>query len=82
MSASKVYLVYWCNNERWEDYEECVDAVFSTRERAEQYIIDKGYTPHVCESEWEKKHMADRFDQRFDEYTVHSMWVREMEVDK
>lgn len=78
----KVYLVYWCNNEQWEDYCESVDAVFSTRERAEQFIIAKGYTPHVCDSEWEKKHMADRFDSIDDDgYGLHySMWVREMEV--
>lgn len=78
----KVYLVYWCNNEPWEDYNETVDAVFSTRERAEQFILDHGFKPHVCEGEWEKKHMKDRFDQRFDEWTIYSMWVREMAVDE
>lgn len=82
MSASKVYLVYWCNNEPWEDYNESVEAVFSTRERAEQYILAQGYTHHVRESEWEKKHIADRFSFRFDEYTIHSMWVKEMAVDE
>ena len=78
----KVYLVYWCNNEPYEDYNETVDAVFSTRERAVKFITDKGYKPHVCESEWEKRHMADRFDIRYDEWTTYSMWVCEMEVDE
>lgn len=78
----KVYLVYWCNNEPWEDYSESVDAVFSTRERAEQFILEQGYRPHVCESEWEKQHMAEHFDSEDDGFGGHySMWVREMEVE-
>lgn len=78
----KVYLVYWCNNEPWEDYYETVDAVFSTRERAEKFITDKGYKPHECESEWEKRDMEHRFDTQYDEYETYSMWVREKEVDE
>lgn len=77
----KVYLVYWCNNEAWEDYSEDVEAAFSTREGAEAFILAQGYKPHVCESEWEKRNLADRFDSSPDEWGEHcSMWVREMVV--
>lgn len=79
----KVYLVYWCNNERYEDYYESVKAVCSSYERAVKFIADKGYKPHVCESEWEKLHMVDRFDSEADEWgDYYSMWVREMEVSE
>lgn len=78
----KVYLVYWCNNEQWEDYYETVDGVFSTREKAVAHINGRGYKPHKCESEWEKRNMADHFDGPPDEFGDHgSMWVREKEVD-
>jgi len=77
----KVYLVYWCNNEMYEDYYECVDAVYSTREGAERYIASKGYKPHECKGEWEKKNMAHIFDSEPDEFgECSSMWVREMAV--
>ena len=79
----KVYLVYWCNNEQWEDYSDGVSAVFSTRERAENYIIGKGCKPHVCESAWEREHMADLYDLEPDEYGYYySMWITEKEVDE
>ena len=77
----KVFLAYWCNNEPYEDYHETVDGVFSTSEGAEAFIVGKGYRPHVCVDEWEKRNMAGRFDKRVDEYEMHSMWIREMEVD-
>lgn len=77
----KVYLVYWCNNEPYEDYCETVDAVFSTREKAEEHITaKKGYRPRKCVGEWEKAHLAGRFDKVIDQYETWSMWVREMEV--
>lgn len=77
----KVYLVYYCNNEAYEDYYECVEAVFSTEEKAIEYITSCGYKPHVCVGEWEKQHLANRFDSMRDEYgEYYSMWVREMEV--
>lgn len=76
-----VYLVYWCNNESWEDYYVSVDAVFATREGAERYILGNGYKPHVCVNEWEKRNMAGRYDSEPDEFGEYdSMWVREMEV--
>lgn len=79
----KVYLVYWCNNEAWEDYSEAVEAAFSTRDGAEASILAQGYKPHVCESEWEKNNLADWFDSDPDEWEEYeSMWVKEMEVDK
>ena len=78
----KVYLVYWCNGEMWEDYYEMVEAVFSSREKAVDYIVGKGYRSHECKSEWEKRNMADRYDSAPDEFGHrNSMWVREMEVD-
>ena len=79
----KVYLVYWCNNEEWEDYFESVDAVFSTREKAEQSILARGYKQHVPTSEWERRNKVGWFDSEFDWYGhCDSMWVREMEVDE
>ena len=79
----KVYLVYWCNNESYEDYYEGIRAVFSTEEGAKSYITARGCKPHVCTSEWEKKHLVNRFDSEPDEFGEYSsMWVREMEVDK
>lgn len=78
---SKVYLVYWCNNETYEDYCEGVQAVFSTREGAESYIIDNGYAPHVCENDWERKHLSHTYDSTPTEWgEYHSMWVKEVEV--
>lgn len=78
----KVYLAYWCNNEQWEDYDEIVEAVFSSIEKAVDYIVGKGYRPHECKGEWEKRNMADRYDSGPDEFGHrNSMWVREMEVD-
>ena len=79
----KVYLVYWCNNEAWEDYCETVDAVFSTHDGAERFILSHNHKPHVCKSEWEKRNMAHYYDSEPDEWGERtSMWVREMEVDE
>ena len=78
----KVYLVYWCNNEPYEDYYESVDAVCMTYEGAERYILGNGYKPHVCKGEWEKRNMAHYFDSEPDEFGYHcSMWIKEREVD-
>lgn len=77
---SNVYLVYWCNNEPYEDYGEDVEAVFSSYDKAVAYIEDKGYTPRVCESEWERKLFSERFDKKVNEWEIWSMWVREMSV--
>ena len=77
----KVYLVYWCNNEAYEDYYVTVDAVCATRELAERFILSKGYRPHVCVDEWEKRNWANRYDSKPDEFGGYSsMWIREMEV--
>lgn len=78
-----VYLVYWCNNETYEDYYESIEAVFSTEEGAKRYIAARGYKPHVCISEWEKKHLTNRYDSDPDEFgEYYSMWVREMAVEE
>lgn len=78
----KVYLVYWCNNEEYEDYYETIEAIFSTEDKAKKYITSHGFSPHVCVSEWEKKHQANWYDSKPDEFgEYHSMWVKEMEVD-
>lgn len=78
----KVYLVYWCNNEPYEDYYESVEAVFSTYKGAERYILDQGYHPHECKSEWEERNMAHYFDSEPDDYgRHHTMWIKDMEVD-
>ena len=77
-----VYLVYWCNNEDYEDYRESVEAAFATRDSAERFIESKGYRPHVCRDEWEKRHWTGRYDGAPDEFGYYSsMWVREMEVE-
>lgn len=78
----KVYLVYWCNNDTWEDYSESVEAAFSTRESAERYIASKGYRPHKYVSDWERENFPGLWDKRIDEWNEYSMWVREMEVTR
>ena len=79
----KVYLVYWCNNEEWEDYAESVVHVFSTKEKATAYIERQGYKPHVPISEFDRRYMKDYYDSEKDEDGGYdSMWIREMEVDK
>lgn len=77
----KVYLVYWCNNEPWEDYSEMVDGVFSTRENAISFIEGKGYRLRTDPNDICVKRGIDRWDWRCDEWETYSMWVREMEVD-
>ena len=76
-----VYLVYWCNNEPYEDYNEAVTAVFATEEGAKRYIASCGYKPHECFTSWEKRHLTKRYDSKPDEFgEYYSMWVRGMMV--
>lgn len=78
----KVYLVYWCNNETYEDYYESVDKVFSTYGKAVEYIESQGYKLREKRGKWEIAHDIVRWDAIEDDGfgTVYSMWVREMEV--
>lgn len=77
----KIYLVYRCNNEAYEDFEVYVEAAFSTEEKAKDYITSCGCKPHVCVNEWEKKYRANTFDSMKNEYGDYfSMWLREMDV--
>lgn len=78
----KVYLVYWCNNEPYEDYYESVDKVFSTYDKAIEYIKSKGYKRCKKRSKWDVAHDIVRWDAVEDDGfgTVYSMWVREMVV--
>lgn len=79
---SKVYLVYWCNNESYEDYYEGVKAVCATHEGAEGYILSKGCKPRIREG-WEPKRWKPRYDSEPDEYgEYYSMWIEEMEVQQ
>ena len=70
----KVYLVYWCNNEPYEDYRETVEAVCATRDLAERFIFSKGYHPR------EFKFIREYDSQPNERGDYHSMWIREMEV--
>ena len=76
----KVYLVYWCNNEPYEDYNEGVDAVFSTYKGAVNCIEGKGYKRRTDSNDFYAKKGIERWDKRIDEWDTFSMWVREMEV--
>lgn len=76
----KVYLVYWCNNEPYEDYSESVDAVFSTYEGAVRHIEGCGYVLRTDPDDFCVKRGMKRWDKRIDEWDTFSMWVREMEV--
>ena len=78
----KVYLVYWCNNEQYEDYYESVDKVFSTYGKAVEYIESQGYNLREKRDKWEIAHDIVRWDATEDDGfgTFYSMWVREMEV--
>lgn len=79
----KVYLVYWCNNEPWEDYNETVNAVFSSYGSAVKFIEKQGYKPRACKSKWEIERFGVRFDSEPDEWgDKYSMWVGEMEVSE
>lgn len=82
----KVYLVYWCNGEAYEDYSECVEAVFSTREKAVAYIESNGYRkgptkfyPHASKETWNKEEWIDDYGQPWE---LHSMWVSAKVVDE
>lgn len=82
----KVYLTYWCNNEDYEDYNESVEGVFSTHEKAVAAIEAKGYRKgkppkpfeYLDEEDWHKPWFLhdDGIPRNY-----HSMWIREMEVD-
>lgn len=82
----KVYLAYWCNNEAWEDYSKSVDGVYSSRAKAVASIESKGYRkgpteyyPHASKERWNKESWFDDLGQPWE---LHSMWVREMEVNE
>ena len=78
----RVYLVYWCNNEQYEDYYESVDKVFSTYGKAVEYIESQGYKLREERGKWEITHDIVRWDAIEDDGfgMFYSMWVREMEV--
>ena len=78
----KVYLVYWCNNDTWEDYSEDVEAVCSTYEGAVRHIESCGYELRTDPDDYCVKRGIERWDKRFDEWDTYSMWVREMEVER
>lgn len=81
---SNVYLVYWCNNETYEDYRYAVEGVFSSYKSAENYILNSGYHKNPIEghswinttSKWNKE--ADIYDGQV--FEVHSMWIKEMKL--
>ena len=80
-----VYLVYWCNNEAYEDYSEHVEGVYSTLGRAVAHIESRGfrkgpteYYPKASKERWNKESWFDDMGQPWE---LHSMWVSEMEVD-
>ena len=82
----KVYLVYWCNNEQYEDYTEIVEGVYSTREKAIAAIESQGYRkgptefyPYASKEKWNKE---DWYDEDNQPWALHTMWVRGMVVDE
>ena len=77
----KVFIVMQDNGESYEDYSEWIVAVYSSKERAVESILSKGFTEHTAK--WGYK---DSFDKEIeDEYgyclTIGSRII-EMEVDK
>lgn len=80
----KVYLVYWCNNAPYEDYYEIVDKVFSTYDKAIEYIKSQGYKRRKKCSKWDVAHDIVRWDATEDDGfgNVYSMWVRKMEISE
>ena len=78
----KVYLTYWCNNEPYEDYYECVEKVFDAYWKAVKSIEDQGYRLRKNRSKWEKDNDVQRWDMVVEEdFEVYSMWIKEMEVE-
>ena len=81
----KVYLTYWCNNGDYEDYHERVCGAYSTRKKAVATIEAAGFAKGVPEGfGWASKskwHMPTMFDDEGTPWELHSMWVREMEVE-
>ena len=82
----KVYLAYWCNNEAYEDYSESVQGVYSTRKKAVDAIEKAGYVKGAkvepfngSKDRWNK---GAWYDEEGQPWEIHSMWVREMEVDE
>lgn len=71
-----VYLVYWSNNEPYEDYKEHVSGVFASYDDAVAYIEDKGYVP--CFFEDNEDGLPDYFEMSADCGQSTSMWVRQM----
>ena len=73
-----VYLVYWCNNEPYEDYYETVDAVFADEDAAIAFIEGNGYTLDEPKPWRDGDRWSKITDQDFGE--TNSMWIRPMEV--
>lgn len=41
------YVVWYNNGEQWEDNIQEIDGVFSTREKATKYLVDRGYEKNI-----------------------------------
>lgn len=82
-SVTNVYLVWYDNMEPYEDGYTCVQAAFSTRKKAEEYIKGKGYAygkpaepfgwAGPC---W---HKVEYFDG--EPWNITKFYVQKMEVD-
>ena len=81
----KIYLTYWCNNEPYEDYWEEVRGVYSTRKKAVASIEKSGYVKGAKVEPFngrkERWNKGAAYDEDGQPWQMHSMWVREMEVD-
>lgn len=54
--VDKVYLVYMDNGEDYQDYQEKVEYVFSSNEKASMWLIGKGFAPY-CAWYWNNPHL-------------------------
>lgn len=84
----KVYLVYFDNGESYEDYDEWVEAIFDSEEKAISYIEDSDFTKRDCpnwngKTIWERKATEDDPENPGEEIywgVTESAWIDEWEV--
>lgn len=75
----KLYVAMWNNGEEWEDNYEYVDAIFSTYEKAVEYIESSGFVEDKP-SRWKQTWTIP--DQGYDYWGSNGyMFVDEFELD-
>lgn len=76
----KIYAAIYNNGEQWEDNYECVDAVFSTYEKAVEYIEGQGYAKNPNDKYKQTWDNAEPMDDIYGAYSY--MFIEEYELDK